>query len=299
MPLSVAVIISANSGDKGIEQKLAEMRESFSRHDIEPELFLAHDGQAVAISVEKALASGHSTVVAAGGDGTINAVAAKLVGSGARLGILPLGTFNHLAKDLNIPVATDEAIKILAEGNESMIDVAQVNDKIFLNNSSLGIYPKLVRYREEQREAGWTRFAATVSAIISAIKNYSYVTAHLDVNGKQVVCTTPLVFVGNNEYKIEGRNIGSRKRLDAGYLCVYVTHQPTPWGVFMLGLYALFGTLRERENFDAYVTKKVQIETPEKFLHVSIDGEIITLPTPLDYRIVPKALRVITPQSQP
>ena len=112
----------------------------------------------MAPAAREAVESGAMRVLVAGGDGTANAVAGALVGSAVTLGILPLGTLNHLAKDLGIPLTLEEAIDTAVHGEELLIDVGMVNGRAFLNNSSLGIYPHLVRHRDRQRQhPGWSR----------------------------------------------------------------------------------------------------------------------------------------------
>jgi diacylglycerol kinase family enzyme len=236
-------------------------------------------------------------IVAAGGDGTANGVASKLVNTEACLGILPMGTFNHLARDLGIPAGLNEAIALVGSGEQKSIDVGRVNDKIFLNNSSLGLYPKLVRYREERQRNGWRKSLALLQAIVSLTRRYSFLNMEMEIHGSRQLYKTPFVFIGNNEYEIERFNIGHRARLNAGSLSVYVARWGGRLGLIKLAWHALvWGGLRQHKDFEEYKATKIEISTRKKFLRVALDGEVVTLSMPLRYKIIPQALRVIAPK---
>ena len=119
----------------------------------------------------------------------------------------------------------------------------------------------------------------------------------LSTNDQELIRRTPFVFIGNNEYQMDGFNIGVRGCLYAGQLSLYVPHRTGRLGLPRLALRALFGRLREAKDFDALCTKSISIETHRKRLHVAIDGEVTLMDTPLHYRVRPGALRVIVPQS--
>ena len=149
-------------------------------------------------AARRALADGAEAVVAGGGDGTINAVASVLAGSGVAFGVLPLGTLNHFAKDLGIPLALDEAVRNVAEGKPMQVDVGQVNERIFLNNSSLGLYPDIVRDREkQQRRLGRGKWPAAAWATIAALRRYPFLSVRLTIDGAQHARSTPFVFIGS------------------------------------------------------------------------------------------------------
>jgi diacylglycerol kinase family enzyme len=291
----IAVIINVGSGEQDAQAKLSVLRDAFAANSIVPEFFLAHDVEAVFQAAEKCVAEGYKIIAAAGGDGTLNAVASKLLNTDASLGILPMGTFNHLAKDLGIPLALNEAISLLSSGRIKIIDAAEVNGKIFLNNSSIGLYPKLVRYRKEQQRAGWNKGLALVLALWAMIRLYSFTNVEINVDGERRLYSTPFVFVGNNQYEIEGLNIGSRKRLNQGKLCILITHRPNRRALLNLAWHALWGTLRQQRDFDEYLITDATINTQRQFLRVAVDGETVTLATPLKYKIITASLRVVAP----
>ena len=235
------------------------------------------------------------TIVAGGGDGTINAVASQIIGTSSILGILPLGTLNHFAKDLHIPLDLEGAARNLISGRAVSVDVGEVNGRIFLNNSSLGIYPRIVRQREQQQKIGRSKWIAFARATISVLVHYSHFRVRLQVEGKKLLRKTPFVFIGNNRYEMEGLNIGERKRLDADELCLVIANRAGRVDLLRLVFLALLGRLREARNFEVLVTKQISIETRGHLASISTDGEVIQINTPLKYVCRPGALRVIVP----
>jgi diacylglycerol kinase family enzyme len=235
-------------------------------------------------------------VVLAGGDGTISTGASVLVESGKPLGILPLGTLNHFARDLRIPLALDAAVEIIVQGRRRSIDVGEVNGRVFVNNSSLGLYPAMVHRREKlRRRLGGGKWRAMLRAMLIVLRSHPFLEVALELDGVTHRRRTPFVFVGNNVYKMEGFTIGLREDLDRGVLSVYVTHRRRRLGLVLLALRALFGLLHQARDFEASTTRGLRIESRHRRLLVATDGEVAALETPLDYRIRPGALQVIAP----
>jgi diacylglycerol kinase family enzyme len=175
--------------------------------------------------------------------------------------------------------------------------VGKVNGRIFLNNSSLGLYPTIVREREKQQRLGAGKWPAFVWAAVAALRRYPFLDVRLSADGKEFSRRTPFVFVGNNEYLMERLTIGMRECLDKGQLSLYMAHRTGRWGLLRLALRALFGRLREDKDFLAMCTNELRIQTRHKHLRVAFDGEIETMETPLHFRVMPGALRVIVPRT--
>ena len=235
-------------------------------------------------------------IVAGGGDGTISAVASVLAGSGKTLGVLPLGTLNHFAKDLRVPLALPAAVDNIVRGHVADVDVGEVNGRVFINNSSLGLYPHIVRDREAQQErlarGKWTAF---FWATLRALRRFPFMTLTITLEGNRLVRRTAFLFVGNNEYQIAGFNLGGRKCVDAGKLGLYLTHRTGRLGLFRLAFRALLGRIEQAKDFDTFCVEEATIESRRARLLIAIDGEVSVLKTPLYYRARPRALRVIVP----
>jgi diacylglycerol kinase family enzyme len=218
------------------------------------------------------------------------------MGSSITLGVLPLGTLNHFARDMRIPQDLEGAARNLISGRAISVDVGEVNGRIFLNNSSLGIYPRIVRHREElQQKKGRKKWVAFAQASLSVLRHYSLLRVRLLLDGKELLRKTPLVFIGNNRYEMEGLNIGERKKLDAGELFLFVAKPAGRVDLVRLPFRALFGRLHEAGDFDALITKQISIQTRRPRTSVSTDGEVNRMNTPLNYLTHPGALRVIVP----
>ena len=272
--------------------------ETFNAHGLAVDISLAQTGDEVAELARSAARDHWNTIVAGGGDGTVNSVASHLVDTEKVLGILPLGTLNHFARDLKLPGDIAAAVEAIAAGRVRKIDVGEVNGRVFLNNSSLGLYPIIVREREKQQRLGSRKWPAFVWAAFSALRRYPFLNVSLNADGKQFHRRTPFVFIGNNEYAMEALSIGLRDRLDRGHLSVYITHRTGRWGLVRLALRALLGRLKNEKDFLALQASEVTIETRHKRLRVAFDGEVDVMKGPLRYRVRPGALRVIVPENE-
>jgi diacylglycerol kinase family enzyme len=293
---SVPVVINRSSGgteDRGISDRI---REAFRQVGAKADVRAAPGGDEL-VALAREIAGGDpAVVVAAGGDGSIGSVASVLAGTGKALGVLPLGTWNHFAKDLDIPLTLDGAAKTVVEGRAASIDVAEVNGRVFVNNSSIGLYPRIVRRREEQREKlGWGKWPAFVWATLHTLHRHRLLDLTLSVDGKEVRRQTPFVFIGNNFYEMEGFNVGTRERLDRGELSVYLAPNARALDLLVLALRSLFGLLRNDSRFEVLRTTELRIESPNDRARVAIDGEVAMVPMPLRYRVRPGALRVMVP----
>ena len=181
-------------------------------------------------------------VAVGGGDGTVSAVAAALVDGSVPLGVLPMGTLNHFAKDLGIPLDLEGAVRTLFTGTEARVDVGEVNGRVFLNNSSVGLYPQIVREREREQQHGRSKWVAFAHATARVLRRG--VTLHVEVQadrGGPHLLDTPFLFVGNNPYKITGLEIGKRARLDCGTLWLCAAPRANRLKLVVLALGALFG----------------------------------------------------------
>lgn len=295
-PICAAVIINAAAGSGHTPEWAAKLTELFARQGVEAQVTLAKSGAEIIATVEAAVAAGTELVVAGGGDGTINAVVSKIMGHAVTLGVLPLGTLNHFARDLQIPLDLEAAVAIVGARHRVKVDVAEVNGKVFVNNSSLGLYPDIVRHRErQQRRLGRSKWHAFFWALIAVVRRYPFLNVTLRLHDQQLRRRTPFVFIGNNDYVMEGFDIGKRARLDAGTLSLYSTNRTGRFGLLWLMCNAVFGRLRQVKDFDAAAVTEVLIETRHSHLRVSTDGEVNRMETPLRYRIHPGALSVIIP----
>jgi len=294
----MTVIVNTGAGAAGNGDTLAtRITDLFASLGAQPRVVHPSGGQDLRALAREALARGDETIVAAGGDGTISAVAAELADSGKTLGVLPIGTLNHFAKDLRIPLDLETAVRTVVNGRAVAVDVAEVNGRVFINNSSLGIYPQIVSKREAQQERlGRGKWPAFAWATINALRRFPFLDLAIAVEGKQLSRRTAFLFVGNNEYEISGFNLGARACLDAGHLGLYLTHRTGRFGLFRLAFHALLGRVDQAEDFEAFCVQEARIETGKRRLLVACDGEVMRMETPLHYRSRRHALRVLVPK---
>src|SRR6185503_14920376 len=182
-----------------------------------------------------------------------------LVGTETVLGVLPLGTLNHFSKDLRIPTALDSAVENLVKGTVAAVDVGDINGHIFVNNSGLGLYPAIVRLRKKRQKQGKSKWRSTAFAAATALLRYRRFTVQVIADGKQLVRKTSIVFVGNNEYAIEGLNIGKRPQVDAGLLCLYIPRETDRFRLIWLTLGALTGRLQQNKNYDKILSEELWV----------------------------------------
>lgn len=293
----VKIIISAGAGPADNTKAAERLTEIFKEHQIDVDISLALSGAEVREFAREAAGGPYNVIVAAGGDGTVNSVAAAVIDSNKVLGVLPLGTLNHFARDLGIPFDLEAAAQTIVTGHTIQVDVAEVNNRVFLNNSSLGLYPMIVREREKRQRLGYRKWPAFIWATIQAFRRYPFLDVRLRANHELIDRTTPFVFVGNNEYAMNLLNIGLRERLDRGELSIYITHRTSRLRLISLALRAVLGRLRNDRDFLALRSDEVTIHTHHKQLRVAFDGEIEVMETPLLYRIRRRSLRVIVPKA--
>ncbi|GGC00859.1 diacylglycerol/lipid kinase family protein [Pseudoduganella buxea] len=294
---NVAVIVNAAAGLGYDGDWAAALRGKFAAVGLRADVTLAASGDEMIGAARDAVARGVDIVAAGGGDGTINAVASVMVDSDITFAVLPLGTLNHFAKDLGIPLALDEAIATIVKGSVRRVDVGEVNGRVFLNNSSLGLYPDIVRDREkQQRRLGRGKWLAFCWASVAALRRFPFLSVRLKVGEDEHARRTPFVFIGNNEYLMQGLTIGERAVLDGGKLSLYVAQRPTRRGLVRFACHALLGRLGQSPDFDVLLAECFAIDTRRKLIRVATDGEVTLMAPPLNYRSRPAALAVIVPR---
>jgi diacylglycerol kinase family enzyme len=301
-PLKLTVLVNATAGTVE-RQEAATLRSAlagaFEKRGIAADLqFVPGDQlQQAAESARRKASGGEIDAVAVGGgDGTISTVAAVLAETGIPLAVLPLGTMNHFAKDLGIPTDLDAAVAVIATANPRPVDVAAVNGAVFVNNSSIGIYPYMVVDRDRRRSRhGQSKWVAMFWAALRMLRYFPLRRLSIRAEGWSEPCRTPCVFVGNNEYCLDASSFGTRARLDAGTLCLYVARQQSRLALLWLALRSAIGFLDRKRDLRTFKVGSVDINSRTSRLLVALDGEVAVMRSPLEYRVRPGALRVFVP----
>ena len=281
----IPVIVNATAGNGSNPGWTDGLEQAFTAAGLQAKIHVMQQGSQIAPAVAAAVKRGARIVVAGGGDGTVSAVAAGLLDTGVTLGVLPMGTLNHFAKDLGIPLEQEPAIAVIAGGRQVQVDAGEVNGRIFINNSGLGLYPEIVRDREQrQRRLGHGKWRALLAASIAAARRYPVLSVQIEVDGQTLTRRTPFVFIGNNVYTMEGFEIGERAALDRGELSLYLTQRMGRFGLLRLAVMALLRRLEQARDFDMLTAREFVVNTRHRRLRVATDGEVTTMEPPLRYR---------------
>ena len=297
--MKVRVIVNKGGGtSRGDDEETAQIKAAFAAAGVDADVRATESEDIFEALRDAAAAPGLDAVVAGGGDGTLSCAAGHLAGTGRPLGILPLGTLNHLARDARIPVKLEEAVAVIAAGHSRAIDVAEVNGRVFVNNSSVGLYPDMVRLREvEQERLGRSKRLAMLSAGLTSLRHFRRHRLWISAEGLEQPIRTPMLFVGNNRYQVNLFGLGKRDALDEGELCLYAIRARSRAHLLWAGIRGIFGRLDQQRDFVTAYVPELEVASDRDALTVSADGETVRLETPLTYRIRPKALKLIVPAS--
>jgi diacylglycerol kinase family enzyme len=299
-------VVLANAGSGAFSQMPAIdfeqwIADALARHGVAAEIVLVVGTELhqAALSARVEVERGKvDAVIVGGGDGSIRAVAGVFAGSDVPLGIVPLGTRNHFAKDLGLPLEIEDAAATIAAGRTRLVDLAEVNGTVFINNSSIGIYPYLVIDRERRRTLhGLAKWTAMVPAFIRMLRHFPRRRLRIAAKDFAKPYRTPCLFVGNNEYGMDLFTFGRRHRLDAGKLWFYVVKPRTPLAFFWMACRLCFGRVDQERDLDTFVLAEATIDAKTSRLPVALDGEVEIMHTPLHYRSRPRALRVFVKEA--
>jgi diacylglycerol kinase family enzyme len=295
--MRVRVIVNRSGGTlKGAEDEEARIIAAFEQAGVDADVRMTEPGDIFEAFQQAATAEGLDAVVAGGGDGTLSCAAGHLADGARPLGILPLGTLNHLARDAGIPLKLEEAAAVIAAGHVRAIDLAEVNGRLFVNNSSVGLYPDMVRLRDAQQERiGRGKRLAMLSASLATLRSFRRHRLGISAEGLETPVRTPLLFVGNNRYQVNLFSLGQREALDRGELSVYAIRAHSRAHLFWAGIRGIFGKLDQQRDFVTAYVPALEVSSDRDQLVVSADGETVRMETPLKYRIRPGALKLIVP----
>jgi len=292
----VPVLLNRGGGAVAADEGIADkVRAALDAAGIDAEIELIDGGQCE-VRVRAICERGDPLLIVGGGDGTVGSAASALVGTETKLGILALGTLNHFARDLGIPTDLKEAAKLIASGSERRVDVGEMNERIFINNSAIGLYPLMVVDRDLQRRRfGRSKRLAMLVASTRTLARFGHQRLTLTVNARQGQVDTPLLFVGNNDYRIDLGAPGQRESIEDGALCVFVMRKKTRRGFLAAIVRALLRRTRRDDMVKLEDVERLRVDSHRSHLAVSLDGEVVRAAPPLNYRIRKAALRVIAP----
>jgi len=296
--MKASVFLNAAAGLRPgqVQAEAARVRELFAAVGVEADVRQVA-GPDLLAAAREAARSDSDVVVMGGGDGTMSAGAGGLAGTGKAMGLLPLGTLNHFARDLGIPTGLEDAVRTVAEGVAREVDVGDANGRVFVNNSSMGLYPAAVSLRDAWMERqSMHKWIAMGRAALDTLRRFPVVRLTLRLQEGPLNLTTPMVFIGNNRYETKLFALGKRLALDEGELWVYLARDAGRFRFVRLALRALVGRLDDSRDFQGQCVRELLVEDRRRLVRVAFDGEVCQVAPPLCYRIRPRALRVIVPR---
>lgn len=304
-PLFVVFNPVSGSGDEAstrlaIEQACANARRELHLLAVDD---ARHVAAVVRAAVQRARAA-QGVVVAAGGDGTLNAVAQAVLGSGCAFGVLPQGTFNYFGRTHGIPQDTASAMQLLLQSPAVPVQVGRVNDRVFLVNASVGLYPRLLEEREGwKRRFGRSRLVAFGAGITTLLRGYRSLRLRIEVPGRAQSVRTPTLFVGNNALQLEQLGFPEARSVEQGALAAVllrpVSRAEMLW-LMLRGAFGLLGAADQVRNFAfARLTLRLGWPPTARYIKVATDGEVLRLPLPLEFSVAPEPLWLIRPPLPP
>lgn len=292
MPVKGTLFLNRNSGVKSEDEELiaAALAAKLEVVELSPEIDCLRE-------VRDRLARGIRLIIAAGGDGTVNHVVQGLIHADATLAVIPTGTYNHFAKDLEIPLAWAGALEVALHGETKAVDVAHVNDRFFVNNLSLGLYPEMVE-RREAHGRDYPRWKARIYAFYGALRKYRHVTLAVESEGRHELIRTHVFMVSNNSYDLERFGVeASRETLTGGKLSVYWLPHTSRLRLTRYIARYLAGRVRTIPGFRSFRARSLHVQSTHAHVRVGIDGELFTLDAPLQVSIAPQSLHVRVPRA--
>ena len=276
----------------GTALERATLDEALARTGCEAEVVEAGDD--VAATARRA-AQGCDVLIASGGDGTVSTVAAAAVEADRVFGVIPSGTLNHFARDARIPGELDEALALIQAGHTRLFDVGELNGHLFINNASIGAYPRMVWERNRARGLGLPRPLAMGFAVMRTWAGLRSMTVRLSVDGTAFVRRTPFIFVGNSEYEVEGTDIGRRPVMTDGTLSLTLAPKFGRADALLLPARVILRTLERHERFETMTASTIVIQTARPRVSVALDGEVRVFDAPLTFTVRRGALTVVVP----
>ncbi|MBA3624237.1 MAG: diacylglycerol kinase [Methylibium sp.] len=299
------IVLNAGSGKRDASETRAAIETVLGEAGRTHEVFEVKDASRLQETARSALGKARErggAVVAAGGDGSLNAVAQLVLGSGCAFGVVPLGTFNYFARTHGIPTDTADAARSLLDAVVRPVQTGLINDRLFLVNASLGLYPQLLEDREGYKQRfGRSRGVAFIAGLVSVLREHRQLRIRLDRPDGARSIRTPTLFVGNNRLQLEQIGIDEAAMVEHGQLAA-ITLRPVGW-LSMLGLLVsgALGRLGDADNVFSFgvdrMTVRQALPYGPKRVKVATDGEIVWLKMPLELRVSPEPLYLLAPRS--
>lgn len=292
------VIVNAGAGGDiaDLPQKLTEHLEQVGYRVVLQELPASANVAEYCDDLVRQAAQTNGVIVAAGGDGTVNAVAALCYTHKVVFSVIPLGTFNYFARALGIPMQWEDAAAALAHTNVTAVSAGFVGEHLFLNNASFGLYPTIIRQREKATARfGRKRIIGALSALHSLFTRQETLVIKISHEGHEQVHRTSMVFVGNNSLQLENLGLEISACTQQNRLAVMVLKPSSRFEIARLLWRGIVKNLDIESKLHQFCADSFVVEARQAHMPMVIDGEVISCSTPIHFRVEAQAMRVLVP----
>jgi diacylglycerol kinase family enzyme len=298
------IVMNAGSGRKQADETHAVLERELGAAGRRFELCLVDDPTQLADVARKAAETArtqHGVLVGAGGDGTLCAVAQAALAVQCPFAVLPRGTFNYFSRDHGIPADLDASTRLLLEARAYPVQVGFVNDRMFLVNASLGLYPKLLEDREiYKQQFGRSRLVALWSALYTMLRRHRHLRLHIRHEGKTHDIRSTTLFVGNNRLQMEQVGMPDEARaLEQGLLAAIAPRPVGRLAHLWLSLHGAAGRLSDSDHVVSFTFERITVTHPSKkrrHVKIATDGEVARLAMPLEFRVSDQPLLLLKPE---
>ena len=296
-PSTVTIILNSGSGRKDGHTRKKSIADRFETHGIEAKFVTFEPNTDLAkIAEDVAKANPDITIVAAGGDGTICGVAAGLRGQPNQMGIIPSGTFNYFARSLDIPETVDEAVDVIASGLSRSTDIGIINDRVFLNNASIGAYAAILQTREGVYERwGRSRIAAYWSVAKALARFRSPLRLTITVDGKSFKHRTSLVFAITNAFQLKEMGLSGEECIAKGGMVLLIAPDTNRWKLFKHAASLALGIAKRETDYEMRCGNEIDLEMQNRSRPVACDGELERMEGPFRLRMQRDVLTLLVP----
>ncbi|MEO8243501.1 MAG: diacylglycerol kinase family protein [bacterium] len=303
-PKDICIIMNAGSGQQDAGLGPEKIEAAFVDLGAACTVKLIDDGATIEAETRNALNEGYKKIVAAGGDGTICAVASAIRGSAAAMGILPLGTFNYVARSLDVPTDVAAAAKVIVQAKSRTMRIATLNDSVFLNNASLGAYPAILETREGiYKRWGRSRPAAYWAVIKTLGTVRPPLRLRITADGKTRDVRSPLVFVVNNAYQLRQMGVEGADLIEDGKMVVFIAPDATRIEMIRMAAVIAMGMGLPERKFEVMSGAEILIEgigrRSRRSRAIARDGEREHLSLPFRLKVIEDALTVLVADPDP
>ncbi|MFQ5627767.1 MAG: diacylglycerol/lipid kinase family protein [bacterium] len=293
MPTPILFIINPIAGPRKDKQHVLDVLEDGFSH-LDFDTYQTKSRGDAAVAAKKAGANGYQTVVAVGGDGTVNEVASSLVNTNVALGIIPRGSGNGLARALKIPFNTKAAINVVIKNHLRQIDIGKAAHRNFCAVSGIGFDARVSEVFDKSKVRGFFSYAWVIT---KELKDYSPTHCEVEIKDDTFSCSPFLVSVANTPQYGNGAIIAPKAQMDDGYFDLCLAKNMAFPQILTAVPRLFLGTIDKHPGISYFKVEKVTFRSSTP-IHFHVDGEPESTNSDLTIEVMPKALKVCVPEVQ-